>query len=239
MRFIAWIMAWLVCLLFLALPTVASIAPEYPLPITSIASGDQFARIPDWSQITLRSLPPIQADGRFESTSEVNNAAGYDLSRTWVTGQTPDQYLKLGDLQTSLYPQIFNLYSIGQITHLDVQQVALSALESAAWQRIDDLVAAIPGLGNLSIQQMPAIDALLKKSGTPPFNPNGSLGELLSSQPELGQLNLGELDKGLDNFAIADIHWPSKCTTAKSSKLGKYQNCWSSGIIGCTSSSNA
>jgi hypothetical protein len=198
-------MAWLVCLLFLALPTVASIAPEYPLPITSIASGDQFARIPDWSQITLRSLPPIQGDGGFESSSEVNNAAGYNLSRSWVTGQTPDQYLKLGDLQTSLYPQIFNLYSIGQITHLDVQQVALSALESAAWQRIDDLVAAIPGLGNLSIQQMPAIDALLKKAGTPPFNPNSSLGQLLQTQPELGQLNLGELGKGLDNFAIADI----------------------------------
>jgi hypothetical protein len=205
MKFIAWILAWLACLLCLAMPTVASITPEYPLPITSVSSGDQFARIPDWSQITLRSLPPIQENGGFESTSEVNNAAGYDLSRTWVTGQTPDQYLKLGDLQTSLYPQIFNLYSIGQITHLDVQQVALSALESAAWQRIDDLVAAIPGLGNLSIQQMPAIDALLKKAGTPPFNPNSSLGQLLSSQPELGQLNLGELGKGLDNFAIADI----------------------------------
>jgi hypothetical protein len=205
MRFIAWMLAWLVCLLFLAMPTVASIAPEYPLPITSTASGDQFARIPDWSQITLRSLPPIQEDGGFEPTSEVNNAAGYDLSRTWVTGQTPDQYLKLGDLQTSLYPQILNLYSIGQITHLDVQRVALSALESAAWQRIDDLVAAIPGLGNLSIQQMPVIDALLKKAGTPPFNPNNSLGELLSNQPELGHLNLGELGKGLDNFAIADI----------------------------------
>jgi hypothetical protein len=67
------------------------------------------------------------------------------------------------------------------------------------------LVAAIPGLGNYPIQQMPPIDALLKKAATPSFNPNGNLAQLLQAQPELGQLNLGELGKGLDNFAIADI----------------------------------
>jgi hypothetical protein len=198
MKLIAWILAWLTCWLMLIAPAIASIAPEYPLPITSVASGDSFARIPDWSQITLRSLPPIQEDGEFTASNDVNNAAGYDLSRIWKTGQTPDQYLKLGDLQTSFYPQIFNLYSIGQITNLDVQQVALSALESIAWQRIDDLVAAIPGLGNYSIGQLPPIEALLKKAATPSFNPNSSLGELLSGQPELGQLNLGELGNGLN-----------------------------------------
>jgi hypothetical protein len=205
MRFIAWIMAWVACFLMLVMPVSADVTPEYPLPITSISAGDQFARIPDWSQVTLRSLPPIQEDGQFAASSEVNNAAGYDLSRRWKAGQTADQYLKLGDLQTSFYPQIFNLYSIGQIAHLGVQKVALSALESAAWQRIDDLVAAIPGLGNYSIQQMPPIEALLKKAGTPPFNPNGRLSELLQARPEIGQISLGQMGKGLDNFAIADI----------------------------------
>jgi hypothetical protein len=205
MKSIVWIIACLACWLMLVMPAVAEIAPEYPFPITSIESGEQFARIPDWSQITLRSLPPIQEEGEFAATADVNNAAGYDLSRTWKAGQTADQYLKLGDLQTSFYPQIFNLYSIGQITNTDIQKVALSALESAAWQRIDDLVAAIPGLGNYPIQQMPPIEALLKKAATPSFNPNNNLAQLLQAQPQLGQLNLGELGKGLDNFAIADI----------------------------------
>jgi hypothetical protein len=202
MKLIAWIIAWTACFLMLIMPATAGITPEYPLPITSITAGDQFARIPDWSQVTLRSLPPIQEDGQFAASGEVNSAAGYDLSRSWKAGQTADQYLKLGDLQTSFYPQIFNLYSIGQIAHLDVQKVTLSALESAAWQRIDDLVAAIPGLGNYSIGQIPAIEALLKKAGVAS---GGSLGALLQGRPELGQLNLGQLGKGLDNFAIADI----------------------------------
>jgi hypothetical protein len=202
MKLIALIIAWIACFLMLVMPASAGIVPEYPLPITSITAGDQFARIPDWSQVTLRSLPPIQEDGQFTASAEVNSAAGYDLSRSWKAGQTADQYLKLGDLQTSFYPQIFNLYSIGQIAHLDVQKVALSVLESAAWQRIDDLVAAIPGLGNYSIGQMPAIEALLKKAGVAS---GGSLGALLQGRPELGQLNLGALGKGLDNFAIADI----------------------------------
>jgi hypothetical protein len=121
MKFIAWMIAWVACFLMLVMPAVAGITPEYPLPITSISAGDQFARIPDWSQVTLRSLPPIQEDGQFAASAEVNSAAGYDLSRSWKAGQTADQYLKLGDLQTSFYPQIFNLYSIGQIAHLDVQ----------------------------------------------------------------------------------------------------------------------
>jgi hypothetical protein len=205
MKLVAWILAWLACWLMLITPAIANIAPEYPLPITSVASGESFARIPDWSKITLRSLPPIQEDGEFSASNDVNNAAGYDLSRIWKTGQTPYQYLKLGDLQTSFYPQIFNLYTIGQIANLDVQQVALSALESIAWQRIDDLVAAIPGLGNYSVDQLAPIEALLKKAGTPPFNPNSSLGTLLREQPELGQLNLGELGNGLNQFAIADL----------------------------------
>jgi hypothetical protein len=205
MKFIVWIIACFACWLMFVMPAMAEIAPEYPFPITSIESGDQFARMPDWSQITLRSLPPIQEDGEFAATADVNNAAGYDLSRAWKAGQTADQYLKLGDLQTSFYPQIFNLYSIGQITKTDIQKVALSALDSAAWQRIDDLVAAIPGLGNYPIQQMPPIEALLKKAATPSFNPNSNLAQLLQAQPELGQLNLGELGKGMDNFAIADI----------------------------------
>jgi hypothetical protein len=205
MKYLIWIVMWVLCWVLGINPAIASITPEYPLPITSIESGDQFARIPDWSKITLRSLPPIQEDGEFAASSEVNSAAGYDLSRTWQAGQTADQYLKLGDLQTSLYPQVFNLFSIGQLANLDVQKVALSALAPASWQRIDDLVTAIPGLGNYPIQQMPAIETLLNKVGTAPFNPSSNLSELLQAQPSIGQLSLGTLGKGLDNFAIADI----------------------------------
>ncbi len=207
------LMRWLAIFilgLLLLIPgvAIAKITPEYPLPITSIDWEGQYARVPDWSQITLSSLPPIQANGEFSSSSEVNQAAGYDLSRQWQTGQTADQYLKLGDLQTSFYPQVFNLYSIAQITHFDVNQVALSGLEAAAWQTVDDLVTAIPGLGNYRISQIPPIQAVLTSGQagiTSSFNPESSLTEVLQAHPEVGQLSLGQLGKRLDAFAIADI----------------------------------
>ncbi len=68
MKFVAWMIAWLACLALWVMPVGASITPEYLLPITSIAAGEQFARIPDWSQISLRSLPPIQAAGEFTAS---------------------------------------------------------------------------------------------------------------------------------------------------------------------------
>jgi hypothetical protein len=49
MKFIVWIIAWFACWLMFVMPAIAEIAPEYPFPITSIESGDQFARMPDWS----------------------------------------------------------------------------------------------------------------------------------------------------------------------------------------------
>jgi hypothetical protein len=229
-----WLLAFLFCLLLIFIPSssIASITPEYSLPITSVSADGQYARIPDWSQITLRSLPPIQSGGEFSASQEINTAVGYDLSRQWKTGQTADQYLKLGDLQTSLYPQIFNLYTIAQTTGLDLNKVALSALESAAWQKIDDLVTAIPGLGNYRISQIPPIQAVLTagQAGiTPPFNPDASLAEILQTHLDLGQFSLGQLGQGLNQFAITDIPGLQNIPLQN---LAKWENTKVSGIPG-------
>ncbi len=196
----------------------ASIAPEPFIPISSVEWEGNYARTPDWSRITFKTLPPILSDGSFESPANVNQSLGYDLSRVWKAGQTADTYLKLGDFQTSLYPQIFNLHTIAQITNLDLKQIALSALETAAWQTLDDLVTAIPGLGNYRVADVSPIAALLGQAsrfpGTPGFNPDTSLpgvssdatiADVLNANPELGQLSLGKLGEQLNQFAIADI----------------------------------
>jgi hypothetical protein len=183
-------------------------AAEASLPVTSLTWNGQYARVPDWSQITFRALPPIQSSGAFTASSEANDAVGYDLSRSWKAGQTADQYLKLGDLQTSLYPQIFNLSSIAKIANFDVNSVSLSTLKLIEWQTINNLVTAIPGLGNYTLQQLPPIQAVLaqKRSGiTPPFSPNTQLAEILQNRPEVGQLSLGVLGKKLEQFAIQDL----------------------------------
>ena len=198
--------------LMVLLPTqlFASIAPDPPIPTTVISLAGQYARVPDWAQITFRTLPPILSGGVFESPSEINQQLGYDLSRQWEVGQTADTYLKLGDFQTSLYPQIFNLHTIAQIANLDLEQVALSAFKTVTWQTLDDLVTAIPGLGGYEVADIPVIADLLRGHGsrfpgTPPFNPNTTLAEVLNVNPNLGQLSLGELGEQLGQFAITDI----------------------------------
>ncbi len=207
-----WLIAVISCVVILLIPTpaIASIAPEQPFPITSVEWEGQYARIPDWSQVTFHSLPPIQQSGEFSSTSDLNNAVGYNPSRQWQAGQSAESYLKLGDFQTSLYPQIFNLYTIAQLTKLDLKQVALSALEMAAWQTINDLITAIPGLGDYPMDEVPPIQILLSKqldqrSGTLNIDRGTTIAEILQSQPELGNLSLGQLGKELNQFAITDI----------------------------------
>ncbi|KAM3099289.1 M23 family metallopeptidase [Phormidesmis sp. 146-12] len=187
----------------------ASIAPEYSFPITPIDSNGQHARVPDWSNITFRTLPPILEDGEFVAPSDLNQAIGYDLSRSWKAGRTADAYLKLGDFQTTLYPQIFNLYTIAQLTNLNLDQVPLSALEMANWQTLDNLLTAIPELGNRRVSEVSPIAALLNQKfpGTPEFNPDThqTIADLVTTNPELGQLKLGQLGKQLDQFSITEI----------------------------------
>jgi hypothetical protein len=187
------------------------IALEPDLPITTVESEGQYARVPDWSQITFSSLPPILTAGSFVASSGVNQLLGYDLSRTWQAGDTADTYLKLGDFQTSLYLKLFNLSTLAQMTNLDLSQIGLGAMEMAAWQTIDDLVTAIPGLGNYRVAEVAPIAALLRDQfpGTPGWNPNAvgtnsTIAEVLSANPELGQLSLGELEN-LNEFALTDI----------------------------------
>ncbi|BAU15905.1 hypothetical protein LEP3755_64710 (plasmid) [Leptolyngbya sp. NIES-3755] len=200
----------IVCITLLFPASVAaSPDAETTLPIASVEWDGQYARIPDWSEITLHSLPPILEDGEFTAPSDLNQALGYDLSRRWRAGQTADSYLKLGDFQTSLYPQFFNLYTVSQLTRLDLKQVALSNFKAATQQTLNQLITAIPGLGSYRLNQVPAIAALFdqKFPGTPGFNPSSdnTIAEILSANPQFGQLNLGQLGQKLDQFSIADI----------------------------------
>jgi hypothetical protein len=222
-----------VILLSLIIPTpvFASITSEPAFPITSVESQGQYARIPDWSQMTLHTLPPIQNAGSIAIPADISRTVGYDLSRQWQAGQTADTYLKLGDLQTSLYPQVFNLYTIAQLTNLDLNQVALSAVEMVAWQTLHDLVSAMPELGQYQVSAIKPIWALLntKTAGTPGFNPNASLNDILQANPALENLSLGQLGKRLDQFAITDI--PGLENTALQS-LANWENSTIAGVPG-------
>ncbi|MGK7887942.1 MAG: M23 family peptidase [Leptolyngbyaceae cyanobacterium] len=196
-----------VIVILASVPSGAVLPPEPAIPTTAIAQDNQYVRIPDWSRITFHSLPPILSDGIFESPPNINQALGYDLSRIWNAGQTAEKYLKLGDFQTSLYLQMFNLETISQITQLDLDQVALGAFHTLSWQTIDDLVTTIPGLGNFPVGEVPAIASLLGDQFTAfsELNVSSTITEVLRTFPDLGLRNLGELGDIINQFNLTSI----------------------------------
>ncbi|MFB2838013.1 hypothetical protein [Floridanema evergladense] len=96
----------------------------------------QQAKLPDWSQITFESLPPISSSGSFQAPEEVISQLDYDPSRQWIAGQTPDQFLKLGDFQSSFKLQNFDLSKIAQIVGLDLNNITLERVGIMNFQNL-------------------------------------------------------------------------------------------------------
>lgn len=185
-------------------------ATEPWIPTVPVQWDEQYARVPDWSQLTFDTLPPLLSGGAIDLPGDLVSSLGYDPSRVWQAGQSVAEVLKLGDFQTSLYPQLFNLQTLAQFAQIDLNQVALGALELVGWQRVEDLVAAIPGLGNLQLNQVPPLETLISEalpvSSLREFNGNDlTLANLLAEFPDLGQLSLGQLGEQLNAFALTDI----------------------------------
>ncbi|MCU0551791.1 MAG: M23 family metallopeptidase, partial [Leptolyngbya sp. Prado105] len=164
--------------------------------IQNYSQGNLNAPVPDWSQITFASLPPINQNAEFVPPN------GLSLnSRSIQVGMTADQYLKLGDFQDSLYLQNLTLEQISSSSQAkyDLSQVVLKGFGLIREQTLGSLVETIPGLGDFSVEQVPPIAALLKQSNLL----GRSLNEILKWKPNLADLKLGSIN--LDQFSIADI----------------------------------
>ena len=215
-RFRRWIKRFSLVALGLLAASVVWFKPAAPaatepwIPTVPVQWDKRYARVPDWSQLTFANLPPLLSDGAVDIPGDLVSSLGYDPSRVWQAGQSVVEVLKLGDFQTSLYPQLFNLQTLAHMGQIDLSQVALSALEMVGWQRVEDLVSAIPGLGNLRLDQVPPLDALIS-AALPMSSLQGlsgndlTLSNLLSEFPDLGQLSLGQLGSQLNGFALSDI----------------------------------
>ncbi len=162
------------------------------------------AMSPDWSQITFSSLPEIAESGEFSAPPEWSQAIGYNLSRQWQLGQTPDQYLKLGDFQDSLYLQHLNLQYIAASSQAkyDLSNVALEGIELIRQQTLESLVQAMPNLGELRVSQIAPIRALLDHKFSEEIL-DKTLNEILQWKPDLKNLKLGTIK--LDRFSINDL----------------------------------
>lgn len=185
---------WALTIIFNAPPITAVVSAATTEIATQIMTIEGFDHqnnptslqvlMPDWNRISFSTLPPLLSSGGFNDSS-LNQAAGYDLSRQWQAGQTPDQYLKLGDISEAVRAELFSLNGIATITQLDLQQVALSAFPLVKEQTLEHLVDIVPGLGEQILGNVPPIATLVGNVDT--ILLQQPISQLLQQVPGVGQ----------------------------------------------------
>ncbi|MEG3918518.1 M23 family metallopeptidase [Microcoleus sp. T3_A4] len=179
------------------------------------------ALLPDWTQISFSQMPPISQSGSL-SAGEYKQAVGYDLSRSWTAGQTPDQYIMLGDISQALQPELLSFGFVAQQAGLNLDSVALSAFTLVAKQSLNQLVQAIPLLGQFKVAEIAPVAGLLATKAAGIDVADRTLELVLSSNPQLGQLKLGEID--LSQYSISSI------PNLNSAQLGAFSD-WQTTLI--------
>ena len=187
----------------LILVTLALISFCSALWTNSIQAYEDFSAtdvyIPDWSSLSFSEFNGILSSGSIGT--EYNNWVGYDFSRSWTTGDTPDLILKLGDFQDSLSPQAFNLDEISTLSGINLSSYSLEDFSLIGKQSIADLSAAVPGLKNYQAYQVAPIAKLLEQSGYSSML-NQTIEEL-AGIPVLNNLKFEQIN--LENYNLFDI----------------------------------
>ncbi|MCU0533021.1 MAG: hypothetical protein MUD14_03875, partial [Hydrococcus sp. Prado102] len=203
------------------LPIATVSASTIPYQTVEVEWNNQVVgnvQLPDWNQISLSDLPGILTAGSFGT--EYNQLAGYDLSRTWNVGDTPDRFLKLGDVADALAPQNFTVGNIAQISGINLSEIALSEFPLIGEQTLNQLVQAIPKLEQIEVSNIAPVQKLLNSKN---FSiSNLTLGEALAQNPDLGELKLNAID--LSQFSVTSI------PNIEQAILGDFNN-WKSNLI--------
>ncbi|HEY9690639.1 MAG TPA: hypothetical protein V6D15_00365 [Oculatellaceae cyanobacterium] len=157
--------------------------------------------LPDLNNITFAQLPAIQESGSFEANPNMVEQLGYNPSRTWTAGQTPDQYMTLGDFNTFKLDKL-DLQAIADFAGLDLSQFNLKEFGLINSQTLASLLDAIPSIRKLPISQVGLIEHLLTSQLDSSFNSNQTIDELLQQSPILGEITLNKLP--LENYSLVD-----------------------------------
>ncbi|WP_036486956.1 hypothetical protein, partial [Myxosarcina sp. GI1] len=178
---------------------------------------------PDWQQLSFADLQGVNESGAVGD--EYNDLIGYDFERVWNAGDTPDRFLKLGDLENFLAPQSFTLEEIAQSTKssetIDFDSLPLSELPLLGEQTLSSLIEAIPDLKSYSAEEIAPIEELLSQNGL--FTSRQQLGQLLLFNPNLGKLELNNID--LTQYSVSSI------PNLEKTNLSEFEG-WQSSFVG-------
>jgi hypothetical protein len=195
---------------------VAVTQPHSSSPVPTI--NWQNTQLPDWNRITFSNLPAIAESGSFVAPPSVTDQLGYDPSRSWEAGQTPAEFSKLGDFQDAFKLQDFTLQTIREasLSQEDLGKTSLQQFGLMAFQTLGSLFEAIPTLNKLPIEKVKPVLDLLSGQLTTDFDPNQTIGQLLTQSPLVGGLEFSKLS--LERYGLDSI--PGLDTTA----IGAFQN---------------
>jgi hypothetical protein len=115
-------------------------------------------------------------------------------------GDRPDKFTFVGDVQDAFHLEAFNLEDISGITGLATKTLNLNDFGLMNWQTPKSLVKTIPELGNLPISNVAPLQDLLLLAGS---SGNGSIAQIVRSNPVFGNLPLGKLD--LKQYSLSSI----------------------------------
>lgn len=183
-----------------------------PVPTVAYTNGKQQLLAPDWSRITWGNLPPIQEPGWIQIPVNLVSKLGYDPSRIWNVGETPDSVVMLGDVAEAFHLEAFTLEDISGLTSLAMESLHLDDFGLTNWQSPNSLARAIPGLKELPVSQVkPVADLVIKLTG------EGAWDKKITDVAADRILGNAELGKYLDlsKYKLSDIPGLTKTPLGK------------------------
>lgn len=183
-------------LVSIATTAQAAIPAAPTIPTTIHQHGNQTATVPNWAKITFASLPRLPQSGSISLPDATP-------IRQWRSGQSIADVMTLGDFQDSFRLQNLNLFAIAAATDMVPEEVSLSQLKLLQRQTIRSLVAAIPAIAEVPINQIPPIANLIATTKLPPQLATLTLNQLLEQTPTLGDLRFEAIP--LDQYHLTDI----------------------------------
>ncbi len=163
--------------------------------------------IPDWNRITWSNLPPVEQGGSISIPGNLVQALGYDPSRAWVAGQSPDTIVMLGDVASVTGLEKFALRQVQEITGIDLNQMSLKDFQMMNWQSIASLTKAIPGLKDLPVDEVKVAYDLFNSVSSGQLATvleefdSASIGDILDFNPSWGEVPLGDV-LNLSNYNL-------------------------------------
>lgn len=171
---------------------IGLIMPTAIAQVPVIQSSSGF--VPDWSSIKFSDMI-ISTSG-----SVTYPGTNGTETRSWSAGQSIDQFMELGDFESEeLSIEKLSLSNIASAQGINLSQYKLSDFELTKWQKVSDLVKAVPGLGSKSINSVKPISDLAKKYGI-----NGGTISSLSQYSPLKNVQLGK-NLNLSKYSLTSI----------------------------------